>query len=89
MRQAVHSVHFHAATRAEMDGRVESVLRAVGQWEHRKKHRPHLLGGMKQRVAIARAFAVERKLVLLAEPFGALDALTRGSLQDEFVASVG
>jgi ABC-type nitrate/sulfonate/bicarbonate transport system ATPase subunit len=64
---------------------VETVLRAVGLWDHRKKHPPHLSGGMKQRVAIARAFAIEPKVLLLDEPFGALDALSRGSLQDELL----
>jgi nitrate/nitrite transport system ATP-binding protein len=65
---------------------VDEFLHKVGLYEHRDKKPNQISGGMKQRVAIARAFAIHPKVLLLDEPFGALDALTKGSLQEELIS---
>jgi nitrate ABC transporter ATP-binding subunit len=64
---------------------VERYLTAVGLWDHRNKKPSEVSGGMQQRTAVARAFAVSPRVLLLDEPFGALDALTRARLQDQLM----
>src|SRR5450432_991856 len=70
---------------AEVDTQVEKYVALVGLGSAIDKKPQALSGGMKQRVGIARAFAIEPKMLLLDEPFGALDALTRGTIQDELL----
>ena len=70
---------------AEVDAQVEKYVELVGLGAAIEKKPQALSGGMKQRVGIARAFAIEPKMLLLDEPFGALDALTRGTIQDELL----
>ena len=69
----------------ERKGIIEHHMDLVGLRAAANKRPGELSGGMKQRVAIARALAIRPKLLLLDEPFGALDALTRGGLQDQLM----
>ena len=85
---AVERVFSATESKAKLKARTDAVLAMVGLTNAAQKRPGEISGGMKQRVGIARALSMEPKVLLLDEPFGALDALTRAKLQDELLQIV-
>ncbi len=85
---AVERVFAATENKAQLKARTDAVLAMVGLTAAAQKRPGEISGGMKQRVGIARALSMEPKVLLLDEPFGALDALTRAKLQDELLQIV-
>jgi nitrate/nitrite transport system ATP-binding protein len=75
-------------SKSQLKARTDAALAMVGLTAAAQKRPGEISGGMKQRVGIARALAMEPKVLLMDEPFGALDALTRAKLQDELLGIV-
>jgi len=85
---AVERVFAVTENKAQLKARTDAALALVGLTAAAQKRPGEISGGMKQRVGIARALSMEPKVLLMDEPFGALDALTRAKLQDELLEIV-
>jgi len=84
-RNIAFGLEIKGMAKAEIAGRVEALMVKMRLGEFRHRYPKDLSGGMRQRVAIARVLALDSPILLMDEPFGALDALTRRTLQDELL----
>ncbi len=79
------SLEGHTASRANLDADVAALVARMGLQHAARQFPPQLSGGMQQRVQIARCLAQKPRILLMDEPFGALDAMTRQTLQDDLL----
>ena len=84
-RNVAFGLEMKGTPRAQIRERVDGLLRQLNLREFKDRFPKDLSGGMRQRVAIARVLAIDPPMLLMDEPFGALDALTRRTLQDELL----
>ncbi|MEN3274330.1 MAG: NitT/TauT family transport system ATP-binding protein [Massilia sp.] len=84
-RNIAFGLEIKRVPRAQIDAAVERLLAMLSLSDFRARYPKDLSGGMRQRVAIARVLALDSPIMLMDEPFGALDALTRRNLRDELL----
>jgi NitT/TauT family transport system ATP-binding protein len=82
LQNVAYGLKLQGVPTAEREAKAADLIQRVGLAGHEKKYPQNLSGGMRQRVAIARTLAVEPEIILMDEPFGALDVRTRVETQD-------
>jgi NitT/TauT family transport system ATP-binding protein len=85
-KNVLYGLERQGLPRAEREARAQAFIDLVGLTGFEESYPSHLSGGMKQRVAIARTLAFDPRMLLMDEPFGALDAQTRSLMQGELLA---